>query len=187
MLNKICVIRLNSSSVKMCFLLKQVVNAYYVWPDLYSLITDLSSVSLRMPIQHDTWCCIGMTICCNEALLTKVFTSIIVKVKLLLNAAEGCYYIMLWDSMQGVARKYTTGFLLLPTTTRETVAFFFLWLPLSSFACNTFSADKQNWARGFPFLNVIPYFSFFYWFLVGTPKIHTGNVTRKGRIKPSEC
>lgn len=55
MVNKIQVIRLDSSSVKMCFLLKLVVNTYHVWPG--SLIF---SASLCMPIwyagtRHHSW------------------------------------------------------------------------------------------------------------------------------------
>ena len=80
----------------------------------------------------------------------KVFTSSIVKVKLLLNAFESCYYIMLQDSMQEVASKYTIGFLLLPTITRETVpfSFDFFCLPLCAILFLQTSKTEQ-W--DFPF------------------------------------
>lgn len=80
----------------------------------------------------------------------KIFTSSVAKVKLLLNAVESCYYIMLRDGMQGIASKYTIGFLLLPTTTRETVAFSFdfLCLPLRAIPFLQTSKTEQWY---FPF------------------------------------
>lgn len=95
--NKIYVIRLDSSSIKVCFLLNQVVNIYHV-----RAVSVISGVSQSVPTQPDTWCCVGMTIRCQEALLGRVFASSIMKVKLLLNAVVSSYYITLWTVCKGL-------------------------------------------------------------------------------------
>lgn len=66
-----------------------------------------------------------------------VFTSGVLKVKLLLNAVKNCCYIVLQNSVQGVASKCTMGFLLLPTMTTEAIAFSF------DFLCVQYSFCRQ--------------------------------------------
>lgn len=84
------------------------------------------------------------------------------------------------DCMQGVASKYTVGFLL-PTTTRKPSPFFisfvFLYMQYGGFF-----AEKQDFT-----FKMLFFFFFCCWLLVGTPKIHTGNTTRKGKIRSFKC
>lgn len=114
------------------------VNIYHIWA-----VSLISGVSQSMPTQPDTWCCVGMTTRCQETLLRKVFTSSIMKVKLLLNAVVSCYYITLWTICKGLPANTLQVFCFPPRQENHLLLFFISFV----FLCmqyGAFFAEKQD-------------------------------------------